>query len=110
MTYGGHYVANNLLVGNAKADEFRGEPSVVTNHVTLASGSAWTGNDSNCASRKRWHWNASLRSSPRFVATSSASSGVGLPRWPVRSPRRHPREHHSLVARPVPAPPYSTDQ
>jgi hypothetical protein len=38
MTYGGHYVANNLLVGNAKTDEFRGEPSVVTNHVTLAGG------------------------------------------------------------------------
>jgi hypothetical protein len=31
-------VANNLLVGNAKPDEFRGEPSVVTNHVSLAGG------------------------------------------------------------------------
>ena len=38
MTYGGHYLANNLLVGNAKPDEFRGEPSLVTNHLTLAGG------------------------------------------------------------------------
>jgi alpha-L-fucosidase len=38
MTYGGHYVANNVVVGNAKADEFRGEPSVVTHHVSLPGG------------------------------------------------------------------------
>jgi hypothetical protein len=38
MTYGAHYVANNLSVGNAKPDTFRGEPSIVTNHVSLAGG------------------------------------------------------------------------
>ena len=38
MTYGEHYVANNLIIGNAKADEFRGEPSIVTNHVSLTGG------------------------------------------------------------------------
>jgi alpha-L-fucosidase len=38
MTYGAHFVANNLMVGNARADQFGGEPSVVTNHVSLTDG------------------------------------------------------------------------
>lgn len=38
MTYGEHRVLNNLLIGNAKPDEFRGEPSLVTNHVVRAGG------------------------------------------------------------------------
>ncbi|MHC1767114.1 MAG: alpha-L-fucosidase [Verrucomicrobiia bacterium] len=38
MTYGNHLVANNLILGNAKPDEFRGEPSVVTNPLALADG------------------------------------------------------------------------
>ncbi len=38
MTYGDHYVANNLIVDNAKPDEFRGEPSIITNLVALADG------------------------------------------------------------------------
>lgn len=30
MSCGGHYVANNLLVGNAQADTFRDDPSIIT--------------------------------------------------------------------------------
>ena len=38
MTYGNHQVANNLSVANSKPDEFRGDPSLVTNQVSLPGG------------------------------------------------------------------------
>jgi len=41
MSYGAHYVANNVLVDNGKPDEFRGDPSIVTNQITLNGGATF---------------------------------------------------------------------
>ncbi len=38
MTYGGHRLAHNVLVDNANPDQYQGEPSAVTNQVSLPDG------------------------------------------------------------------------
>ena len=41
MTYGAHQVENNLLVANARPDEFRGDPSMRSNNLALSDGVTW---------------------------------------------------------------------